>query len=82
MGGGSVSAGGSLAKEGLEGNGQDAGAAGGSERTQGPGEVLGAGRGVGTPQASPGAVLGHEGAARVAENYIGAARDKGVDQIG
>ena len=70
-----------MAAKGMEGNGQDASTAGRSERAEGPGAVSGAGWGVGTPQAGPSPVPGHEGAARVAENYFGAARNEGADQI-
>lgn len=70
-----------MAAQGMEGNGQDASTAGRPEGAEGPGAVSGAGRGVGPPEEGPRAVPGHEGAARVAENYIGAARNQGADPI-
>ncbi len=70
-----------MAAQGMEGDGQDESAAGGPERVEGFGALPGEGWGLGTPQEGPSAVPGHEGAARVAENYIGAAGNQGVDQI-
>ena len=76
-----MGAGRTVAAKRMERNGQDASTAGRFKRAEGPGAVSGAGWGVGSPQAGPSPVPGHERAARVAENYIGAAGNEGADQI-
>ena len=73
--------GGVMAAQGMEGDGQDASSAGRPERAEGLGALPGEGWGLGTPQEGPSAVPGHEGPARVAKDYIGAAGNQGVDQI-
>ena len=65
--------GGIVAAQGMEGDGQDESSAGRPERAKGFGALPGVGWGLGTPQEGPSAVLGHEGAARVVKDYIGAA---------
>ena len=74
-----IGTGSTMAAQGMEGDGQDASSAGRPERAAGFGALAGEGWGLGTPQEGPSAVPGHEGAARVAKDYIGAAGDKGVD---
>ena len=70
-----------MAAQRMEGDGQDASSAGGPERAEGSGALPGEGWGLGTPQEGPSAVPGYEGAARVVEDYTGAAGNQGVDQI-
>ena len=76
-----VGAGCAMAAQGMEGNGQDARSARRPEGAEGPGALPGAGWGLGSPAKGPCAVPGHEGAARVAKDYTGAARNEGADKI-